>query len=112
MMPGVNPRQMQGMMKKMGITQQEIDAEVVIIKLTDGNEIRIINPSVQKINMMGQKNYQISGDEQIIERDSTPNISEEDVETVAEQADVNKEKARQAIIKAKGDLAQAIIDLQ
>ncbi len=112
MMPGVNPRQMQGMMKRMGITQQEIDAELVIIKLTNGSEIRIRKPQVSKVNMMGQKTYQIVGEEQIIEADSTPDISDEDIATVAEQAGVSKEKAKAAIIKNKGDLAQAILQLE
>lgn len=112
MMPGVNPRQMQAMMKKMGITQQDIEAEVVIIKLTDNREIIIRNPSIQKVNMMGQKNYQISGDEEIVSSSVIPDVSEEDINTVAEQAGVNKEKAKAAILKNKGDLAQAIIDLE
>ena len=34
MFGAVNPRQMQGMMKKMGISQEEIPAEKVIIEKT------------------------------------------------------------------------------
>ena len=62
MFPGLNPKKMQGMMKKMGIAQEEIDANRVIIEKDDGN-IVIDNPSVLKIEMQGQSNYQISGDE-------------------------------------------------
>ena len=35
MFPGVNPRKMQQMMKRMGIQQQEIDAQEEIIKTKD-----------------------------------------------------------------------------
>jgi nascent polypeptide-associated complex subunit alpha len=63
MFGGVNPRQMQGMMKKMGIAQEEIDAYKVIIEKTDGNKIIIENPSVMKIKMQGQTSFQISGEE-------------------------------------------------
>ena len=43
MMPGMNPRKMQAMMRKMGIAQQEIDATEVIIKCPD-KEIVITEP--------------------------------------------------------------------
>ena len=36
MFGGINPKQMQGMMKKMGIAQQEISASRVIIEKIDG----------------------------------------------------------------------------
>ncbi len=48
----MNPRQMQQMMRKMGIQQQEIDATEVIIKTAD-KEIVITEPNVSKVNMMG-----------------------------------------------------------
>ena len=35
MLPGMNPRKMQQMMKKMGIAQQEVDATEVIIKTAE-----------------------------------------------------------------------------
>lgn len=62
----------------MGIQQEDIDAEEVIIKCSD-KTIIIKNPSVQKVNMMGQKNYQISGEEHIESIDSAPEISEDDI---------------------------------
>lgn len=106
MMPGMNPKQMNKMMQRMGIRQEEIDAEEVIIKTKDKNII-IRNPSVTKVDMMGQKTFQIMGE---ISEESS--ISEEDVETVAEQAEVSKEKAREALKKHHGDLAEAIISLK
>jgi nascent polypeptide-associated complex subunit alpha len=111
MMPGVNPRQMKQMMQRMGIQQQEIEATEVIIR-TPEKEIVIHSPSVMKVNMMGQKSYQISGEETERSVDAAPEISDEDVKTVADQAGVSEKEARKAIEEAGGDLAQAILDLQ
>jgi nascent polypeptide-associated complex subunit alpha len=111
MFPGVNPRQMQQAMKRMGIQQQEIDATEVIIRTAD-KEIVITNPQVSKINMMGQQTYQIVGEEHEREISTAPSISEEDIKTVAEQANVELDAAKKALEKANGDIAQAIIDLQ
>ena len=46
MLPGVNPRQMQQMMKKMGIKQEEIPAYSVIIKTQQGDLV-IDNPGYE-----------------------------------------------------------------
>ena len=56
----MSPKQMARMMKKMGMQQQDIDAVEVIIK-TEDKEIIISNPSVAKVNMMGQESYQVVG---------------------------------------------------
>ncbi|MEK6938973.1 MAG: nascent polypeptide-associated complex protein [Nanoarchaeota archaeon] len=113
MFPGVNPRQMQQMMKKMGIQQSEINAIKVIIECED-KEIVIENPQVTKVNMMGQETFQIVGE--IIERkrstaSAVPDISEEDIKTVMEQAGVDKATAKKALEEAEGDLAEAILNL-
>ena len=110
MIPGMNPRKVQQMMRQMGIKQDEISATEVIIR-SEEKEIIITNPSVQKVNMMGQETFQISGDIREQELSSIPEISEEDIKTVMEQANVNKETASQAIKEANGDLAEAIIKL-
>lgn len=112
MLPGVNPRQMQKMMKRMGMQQSEIEAEEVIIKLTDGNDIIIRPANVVKVNMMGQQTFQITGEEHLQERDSSPEISEDDVNTVMEQTGKDKDTVMAAIEKHKGDLAEAILELQ
>ena len=110
MIPGVNPRQMQQMMRKMGIQQKEIDATEVIIKTVD-KEIVITNPSVARVNMMGQDTFQISGEIHERELSTTPEINDEDLKTVMDQTDVDMETAKKAIEDAKGDLAEAIINL-
>lgn len=111
MIPGMNPRDMQKMMKRMGIQQQEIPATKVIIKTAE-KDIIITSPSVQKINMMGQVNFQISGEIEEKERDATPDINEDDLLTVMQTANVDKDSAKKALEEADGDLAKAIMDLQ
>jgi nascent polypeptide-associated complex subunit alpha len=101
---------MNQMMKRLGINQQEIDAEEVIIRTKD-KEIIIKNPQVSKVNMMGQKTYQVVGKEVIRELSDEPDINEEDISTVMEQARVSREDAVNAIKESKGDLAEAIMNL-
>ncbi len=108
MFPGMNPKMLKDAMKKMGIKQEEIPATEVIIKTPD-KDLIIRNPQVAKVIAMGQESLQITGD---IEELAAQKFSEDDVKTVAEQAKVSKEKAKQALEKAGGDLAQAILDLQ
>lgn len=108
MLPGMNPRQMQKAMKKLGIQQQEIDAIAVIIR-TPKEDIIIRNPSITKVNMMGQDTYQISGQEE--RRTVETEISEEDISTVMQQAGCSHEKAHAALKEHEGDLAAAILSL-
>ena len=61
--------------------------------------------------MMGQENFQISGEIQEREISTTPDISEEDIQTVMEQTNTDKETAQKAIEESEGDLAEAIISL-
>ena len=107
----MNPRQMQKMMKQMGIQQVEIDATRVEFFLSSGEKLVIENPQVSKVNMMGQDTYQVVGEAHREEADSMPEISEEDIQTVVEQTGVGEDKAREAIEEAKGDLAEAIMKL-
>ncbi|HQC61418.1 MAG TPA: nascent polypeptide-associated complex protein, partial [Candidatus Pacearchaeota archaeon] len=109
MFPGVNPRQMQGMLKKMGISQEEIDASRVIIEKTDNSRIIIDNPSVTKIKMQGQETFQIAGD--ISEESAKEETSEEDIKMIIEKTGVSEEIARETLEKNNGDLAETILEL-
>ncbi len=111
MFPGMNPKKMQQMMKQLGIQQVDIPATRVIIE-TEEKNIVITSPSVQKVNMMGQETFQIAGEVHEEDHSSAPEISEEDVKTVMEQADVGEEEARQALEESQGDLAEAIVKLK
>ncbi len=108
MFPSIDPKKMQAMMKQMGIAQEEIDAIRVIIECADKNII-INEPSVVKVKMQGQTNFQISGD--VSEESREEDTSEEDIKTIIEKTGVSEEKAREALEDADGDLAEAILSL-
>lgn len=105
MMPGIDPRKMQTLMKQMGIENNEVDAEIVIIKLKDGKEIIVDNPTVTEIVMQGNRSYQVAGDVSFKEE---VKILEEDIDMVAENANISKEKAKELLEETKGDIAKAI----
>ena len=102
---------MQAMMKQMGINQEEIDANRVVIERDDGNII-IENPNVVKIGMQGQENFQITGDvsegeNEVEEVDNT----NEDIKTLMEKCNCLEEEAKLALEKANGDLTEAMLVL-
>lgn len=114
MIPGINPRDMQKAMKRLGITQQEIEATEVIIKTADA-ELVIHSPQVSKVNMMGQETFQIVGkvEERPLSSESEESeISQDDIATVMEQTGASEEESRQAITDNNNDLAKAIMALK
>jgi nascent polypeptide-associated complex subunit alpha len=112
MFPGnVDPRMLKQAMKRMGVQQEEIDATEVIIRTPD-KEIIITNPSVSKVKMMGDESWQISGEAIEREISAVPDIDEEDIKTVMDQAGVSGDIARETIQKHNGDLAAAILELK
>jgi nascent polypeptide-associated complex subunit alpha len=112
MLPGVNPRQMRQMMKQMGIQQQDIDDAIRVEIICESRKIVIEPAQVAAVNMMGQKTWQVSGESREESLDAKPEISDEDVKTVAEQAGVSEKEAKRAIEEADGDLAAAILKLR
>ena len=113
MFPGLNPKKMQAVMKQMGISQDELDANKVIIECNDKNII-IENPTVTKINMQGQENFQISGDISETEAENSEpeeNTTDEDIKTIMEKCNCLEEEAKMALEKANGDLTEAILEL-
>lgn len=109
MFPGVNPKDMAKAMKQMGIKQEELPVQQVIFKL-DNCDIIIDNPSVTEVQMGAEKNFQVTGKTRIEEREEIIEITEEDIQTVADQTGLTIEKAEEALIEADGDIAQAIIN--
>jgi|SRR3989344_1996008 len=107
MLPGVNPKQMQAMMRQMGIKNEEIDASKVTIETHSGNNIVINNPQVMKIMMQGQESWQITGEAQEVEQDT----SKKDIQTIIQQTGCTEAQAKQALEDSDGDLAEAILKL-
>jgi len=110
MFGGMNPKKMEQMMRKMGISQQSLDAKKVIIELGD-KRIVFLNPDVTRVNMSGQDTFQIIGnpvEEDIVSADV---ISDEDIQTVVDQCNCSSDDARKALQDNDGDIAKAILDL-
>ncbi len=110
----MNPREIKRMMSQMGIKQTEMsDVKEVIFKGTSKDYV-IENATVTMIEAQGQKTFQVLGN--MKEKQKTPEIreefNEEDVSLVMEQCKVSKERAVEALKKANGEPAQAILDLQ
>ncbi len=106
----MNAKQMEKMMKQMGIQQEQIDADEVIIR-TSGGEIVVSNPQVVKVKVGGQETFQITGE--ISERAAEPKekFSEEDAKLVAQQSGASLEDAKAALAET-GDIAEAIMKLK
>lgn len=104
----INPKQLEGMMKKMGIAQQTIDAKRVIIELEEENII-ISEPGVIKINMQGQESYQITGESKIEQKQL---FTEEDILMVMEKTFRSREEVTNFLKENNGDLALAILELK
>ena len=104
MLPGIDPKKMQAMMKQLGIKQEEIEAERVIIEKADGNNIIIESPGILKVKMQGQESWQITGNAR-----EESSIKEEDVQLVIEKTGISKEKALKLLEESQGDIAEAIL---
>ena len=102
-----NPKQIERAMKKMGMQSQEIPAEKVVITTAD-KEIVITNPQVQRVNMMGQDSFQISGD---VSEHSLEKFTADDVQVVMDQTGAAEEDVR-ASLEETGDLAETILKLK
>ena len=108
MMRGGN-RQMRRMMDKMGLDMQDIpNVQEVIIK-TDKKEIILSKPKVNEMKAKDSSIFTITAESYEEKEFEVPIFSDEDIQLVCQQADVNEEKAKNALAEAKGDLARAIL---
>lgn len=106
----IDRRQMERVMKQMGIKTQELEGvQEVVIKLTD-KEIVIPNAQVTLTEMVGQRSYQVSGQE--FERKPEFQPSEDDIRLVVEQTGTEREAAANALRETNGDIAEAILRLK
>jgi len=108
MFGNINPKQIQGVMKRMGISQTPVDAKRVTIELEDSN-IVIDEPSVMKVMMQGQETFQISGESR---EESKQSFNDEDVKMVIEKTGKSEEEVRKVLDSNKGDIAGAILELK
>ena len=111
MFPKMDPKQMASLMKQMGIKSEDIAAERVIIEKADGTRIIVESPSVQAVEMQGQKTFQVMGK---IREEGAAEIEKgkSDAEIVAEECGCTLEEAEKALEESNGDLAQEILSLK
>ncbi len=107
MLPGMDPKNMQKMMKQMGIKSNEIDSTKVTIELKDGGRLVVFEPQVIQIEMQGQKTFQVSG--KVSEEQEA---GEDDIKMVMESAGCSREEAINALKETNGDIAEAILKLK
>ncbi|MDQ3972297.1 MAG: nascent polypeptide-associated complex protein [Thermoproteota archaeon] len=110
MMRGGN-REMRRMLDKMGLEMKDLgNIEEVIIK-TENKELYLIKPQVVEMKGKDSTIFQVVATDIEEKQREVPSLREEDIILVMQQANVPRERAVQALIDAKGDMAQAILTL-
>jgi nascent polypeptide-associated complex subunit alpha len=119
----MNPRKMKQMMEQMGIDVTELDVEEVVIRTGD-EDLIFDDAQVTRMDAQGQQTYQVVGDPDArdpgaaavesgdADAGGDDGIPEDDVALVAENAGVDAETAREALVETDGDLAAAIAALE
>jgi len=130
MIPGGarNPRQLQLMMRRLGMTSEEVpDVEEVIVRTRTKDHV-FRSPEVTILTVQGTRTYQVVGTPEIRPRSAgvlpstggaapaaAPVVPsgppEEDVRLVMEQANVSREEAVEALVQARGEPAEAILKI-
>lgn len=109
-MPGrMNQRQMNQMMRRLGINVKNIDNVKKVIIQTDTKEYIFDNAEVTVMEAQGQKTFQISGNPAI--KDRAEDQTNDDVRLIIEQTGKSEEEARKALKETNGDIAEAILKL-
>ena len=104
-------RDMRRMMDKMNLNVKQVENVQEVIIKTDKNEIVITKPDVNEMEAQGSKVFTVSCDE-FVERELSEKVfSADDIETVCLQADVDEDRAKEALAEADGDIAKAILRL-
>ena len=104
-------REMRRMLDKMGLEMKDLgNIEEVVIK-TETKEIYLVKPQVVEMKGKDSTIFQVVATDIEEKEREVPSLKEEDIMLVMQQANVAREKATQALIDAKGDMAQAILNL-
>ncbi|MFZ0263803.1 MAG: nascent polypeptide-associated complex protein [Nitrososphaeraceae archaeon] len=102
---------MRRMLDKMGLEMKDLgNIEEVIIK-TETKELYLIKPQVVEMKGKDSTIFQVVATDIEEKERETPSLKDEDIILVMQQANVTREKAIQALVDAKGDLAKAILNL-
>jgi nascent polypeptide-associated complex subunit alpha len=111
MMPGrINPRQMNQMMKRLGINVKEIENVKRVLIETDSLEYIFEDAEVTMMDAQGQKTFQIIGKPRIVSKKDE--IPKEDIDLVIMQTGKSFNEAKKALEETKGNIAEAILKLK
>ncbi len=120
-----DPRQIQRMMRQLGMTTEALEGvEEVIIRTADQEHV-LAHPEVTILTVQGVRTYQVAGTSKVRPRTSSaPSEAsgaspvaasigppEEDIQLVMEQAHVSREEAKEALFVSHGAPAEAILNL-
>lgn len=110
MMPGrINPRQLNQMMKRMGINVKNIDNVKKVTIQTDTKEYIFEDAEVSIMEAQGQKTWQIIGEP--IVKNLQEQTQDNDIKLIMEQTGKSADEARKALKETNGDIAEAILKL-
>jgi len=105
---------MKAMMKRMGISNEEIDDVEEIIIRTRTKEYIFKEAMVSVMTVQGQKTFQVVGEPEVQERKGAPEkkaAPKEDIALVMEQTGVTEEEAKKALEECGGQPAEAILKI-
>ncbi|MGC9009254.1 MAG: nascent polypeptide-associated complex protein [Sulfolobales archaeon] len=107
-------RDLEKQLRKLGVKISSIDGVNSVLIETKDKEIILENPQVIVMEFKGQKIYQIiASSEKTIDltqqSSGSLEITDEDVEFVAQQTGLSREEAKQLLIRAGGDIAKALM---
>ncbi|WP_197524307.1 nascent polypeptide-associated complex protein [Aeropyrum pernix] len=111
----VNPRDLEKMMRRLGIKVEQLSADEARIVLGSGETMVFRSPTVIVMRAKGQPPMVYLVGDYTVEKpreETAAEITEEDVALVAEQAGVSMEEARKALEESGGDIAEAILRLK
>jgi nascent polypeptide-associated complex subunit alpha len=123
MLPGGarNPRQMELMMRRLGMMTEPVPGVEEVVVRTKTQEHVFRAPEVTIMTVQGVRTYQVVGTPELRPRVGSPTPSpaapvgtslgpsEEDIRLVMEQANVAREEALEALAATKGAPAEAIL---
>jgi nascent polypeptide-associated complex subunit alpha len=121
---GRNPRQLEMMMRRLGMTSEPVPGVEEVVVRTKTQEHVFRAPEVTVLTVQGVRTYQVVGNPEVRARGASaapaaPAASaapaapagppEEDVRLVMDQANVSREEAVEALEQANGQPAEAIL---
>lgn len=110
-MGGIDPKQMNGMLRQMGVKTEDLAAEKVTINLKDGSIIVVTSPSITQIDFKGQISFQVVGNVSKA-TGNVENEENEDIKLIMMQTNSTEKMAKEALVQSGGDLATAIMKLK